>query len=170
MANRYSAPLAVLLPEAVPGEVVRLIVAFIALFIGVRILMGLLCIYLTLPNLPDSYLHLTRERTGVLIYVSLAEHQEMLGQIGARALLYQTADAKDRREPSTLNASMGMPAAFRLPTDFSSLRPTEAWIPEVVNESNLGAWGNRSYHGLARLKDTVSPAAASHAYPRSGWR
>jgi flagellar biosynthetic protein FliR len=23
--------------------------------------MGLLCIYLTLPNLPDSYLHLTRE-------------------------------------------------------------------------------------------------------------
>ncbi len=42
VANRYSAPLAVLLPEAVPGEVVRLIVAFIALFIGVRILMGIL--------------------------------------------------------------------------------------------------------------------------------
>ena len=27
----------------------------------ISILMGLLCIYLTLPNLPDSYLHLTRE-------------------------------------------------------------------------------------------------------------
>jgi len=42
VANRYSAPLAAMLPEAVPGDVVRLIVAFIALFIGVRILMGLL--------------------------------------------------------------------------------------------------------------------------------
>lgn len=40
-ANAYSAKLAVLLPPVIPGEVVRLIVAFIALFIGVRLLMGL---------------------------------------------------------------------------------------------------------------------------------
>jgi putative ABC transport system permease protein len=54
-----------------------------------------------------------------------------------------------------------MPASFRLPNDYASLRPTEAWVPEVVNPSNLGAWGSRSYSGLARLKDGVSPAAAS---------
>lgn len=42
VANAYGAELAQLLPEMVPGEVLRLILAFIALFIGVRILMGLL--------------------------------------------------------------------------------------------------------------------------------
>ncbi|MES3025646.1 MAG: CvpA family protein [Pseudomonadota bacterium] len=42
LANAYSGALAPLLPELVPGEAVRLMVAFVALFIGVRILMGLL--------------------------------------------------------------------------------------------------------------------------------
>jgi membrane protein required for colicin V production len=42
VANAYGAELAKLLPAMVPGEVVRLILAFIVLFIGVRILMGLL--------------------------------------------------------------------------------------------------------------------------------
>jgi membrane protein required for colicin V production len=42
VANAYSGELAALLPAAIPGEAVRLIVAFLALFIGVRILMGLL--------------------------------------------------------------------------------------------------------------------------------
>ncbi len=42
VANMFGAQLAPLLPEAIPGEVMRLIVAFLALFIGVRILMGLL--------------------------------------------------------------------------------------------------------------------------------
>lgn len=42
VANAYSASLAGMLPDAIPGDVVRLIVAFIALFIGVRILMALL--------------------------------------------------------------------------------------------------------------------------------
>jgi len=58
-----------------------------------------------------------------------------------------------------------MPATFRLPNDFASLRPTEAWVPEVVNPANLGAWGNRSYSGLARLKDGVAAAAASAELP-----
>ena len=58
-----------------------------------------------------------------------------------------------------------MPASFRLPNDYASLRPTEAWVPEVVDPANLGAWGNRSYSGLARLKDNVSPAAASSELP-----
>jgi membrane protein required for colicin V production len=42
VANMYGAQLAPLLPSAIPGEAVRLIVSFVALFIGVRLLMGLL--------------------------------------------------------------------------------------------------------------------------------
>lgn len=42
VANAYGAQLAPLLPEAIPGATARLIAAFIALFLGVRILMGLL--------------------------------------------------------------------------------------------------------------------------------
>ena len=42
LANAYGASLATLLPAAVPGAAVRLMVAFVVLFIGVRILMSLL--------------------------------------------------------------------------------------------------------------------------------
>lgn len=42
VANAYGAALAPLLPELLPGETARLIMAFIVLFLGVRILMGLL--------------------------------------------------------------------------------------------------------------------------------
>ncbi|MGZ9713794.1 CvpA family protein [Glaciimonas sp. GNP009] len=42
VANAYGESLAALLPEVIPGTVTRLIVAFIALFIGVRFLMMLL--------------------------------------------------------------------------------------------------------------------------------
>ncbi len=44
VANAYGATLAPMLPHAIPGEAVRLMVAFIALFIGVRILAGLLAL------------------------------------------------------------------------------------------------------------------------------
>lgn len=42
IANAYGEDLAVLLPDMIPGALTRLIVAFIALFIGTRLLMGLL--------------------------------------------------------------------------------------------------------------------------------
>jgi membrane protein required for colicin V production len=42
IANAYGEMLAAMLPEAIPGTLARLIVAFLALFIGVRILMMLL--------------------------------------------------------------------------------------------------------------------------------
>jgi membrane protein required for colicin V production len=42
LANAYGAQLAPLLPSMIPGQAVRLMVAFVALFLGVRILMGLL--------------------------------------------------------------------------------------------------------------------------------
>jgi membrane protein required for colicin V production len=44
LANAYGAKLAPMLPSVVPGESLRLIVAFIALFLGVRVLMGLLAL------------------------------------------------------------------------------------------------------------------------------
>lgn len=46
VANAYGAGLAPLLPALIPGETVRLMVAFVALFLGVRILMGLLSLAL----------------------------------------------------------------------------------------------------------------------------
>ncbi len=42
VANAYGAQLAPMLPAMIPGEAMRLMVAFVALFIGVRLLMGLL--------------------------------------------------------------------------------------------------------------------------------
>lgn len=42
VANAYGEPLARLLPDAIPGALGKLIVAFLALFIGARILMMLL--------------------------------------------------------------------------------------------------------------------------------
>jgi membrane protein required for colicin V production len=42
VANAYGATLADMLPEVVPGQTVRLLLAFVVLFIGVRLLMGLL--------------------------------------------------------------------------------------------------------------------------------
>ena len=42
VANAYGATLAPMLPALLPGGTVRLMVAFLALFLGVRILMGLL--------------------------------------------------------------------------------------------------------------------------------
>jgi membrane protein required for colicin V production len=44
LANAFGAKLAPMLPSVIPGEALRLIVAFIALFLGVRVLMGLLAL------------------------------------------------------------------------------------------------------------------------------
>ncbi|MGZ8288879.1 MAG: CvpA family protein [Telluria sp.] len=42
VANAYGTTLAPMLPSMIPGDAVRLMVAFVILFLGVRILMGLL--------------------------------------------------------------------------------------------------------------------------------
>lgn len=44
VANAFGAKLAPMLPSVIPGEALRLIVAFVALFLGVRVLMGLLAL------------------------------------------------------------------------------------------------------------------------------
>jgi membrane protein required for colicin V production len=41
IANAFSEDLALLLPDVIPGNITRLIVAFLAIFIGVRLLMAL---------------------------------------------------------------------------------------------------------------------------------
>lgn len=46
VANAFGAKLAPMLPSVLPGDALRLIVAFIALFLGVRVLMGLLSLAL----------------------------------------------------------------------------------------------------------------------------
>ena len=46
VANAYGARLGPLLPDMIPGETTRLMVAFVVLFLGVRILMGLLSLAL----------------------------------------------------------------------------------------------------------------------------
>ena len=51
-----------------------------------------------------------------------------------------------------------MPAGFALPADYQAQRPAEAWLPDRVDPGRLGAWGNRSYQGIARLRDSASTA------------
>jgi predicted permease len=57
-----------------------------------------------------------------------------------------------------------MPAHFRLPTDYLTQRPTEAWIPEATDPANPGAWGNRSYTVVARLREATAPEAAASEF------
>jgi putative ABC transport system permease protein len=80
---------------------------------------------------------------------------------GDAAIIGQTVQVNGRAR-SVIGV---MPASFKLPADFSSLRPTEAWVPEVVNPANLGGWGNRSYSCIARLKDGISVDTASSELP-----
>jgi putative ABC transport system permease protein len=54
-----------------------------------------------------------------------------------------------------------MPESFRLPLDYRADRPTEVWLPLVIDRANLGAWGSRSYFGVGRLKSGLVPAHAS---------
>jgi putative ABC transport system permease protein len=97
----------------------------------------------------------TASGTSDVIVISHGLWQRRFG--GSNSVIGQTVQVNGRAR-----TIIGvMPASFRLPADYTSLRPTEAWVPEVVDPANLGAWGNRSYFGLARLKDDVSAASAS---------
>ena len=64
-----------------------------------------------------------------------------------------------------------MPASFRLPLDYRSDQPTEAWIPLVFTPDNLASWGDHSYFGVARLAPGVAPAAvaADLRVVENGW-
>lgn len=53
-----------------------------------------------------------------------------------------------------------MPPGFRLPRDFAADRPTEAWMPVVVDSQFAGAWGDRSFIAVARLRPGAAVEAA----------
>jgi len=69
VANAYGENLAKLLPDVIPGNVTRLIVAFLALFIGVRLLMMLLSMALE-AVIKASGLGLVDHGLGVLFGVA----------------------------------------------------------------------------------------------------
>jgi putative ABC transport system permease protein len=54
-----------------------------------------------------------------------------------------------------------MPPSFRLPLDYRAARPTEAWMPLAVDPANLGQWGSRSYIGVARFRQGMTPATVT---------
>ena len=54
-----------------------------------------------------------------------------------------------------------MPAAFKLPLDFSDDRPSELWQPLDLRTPDWGFWGNHSLIGVARLRDGVTPERAT---------
>lgn len=84
---------------------------------------------------------------------------------GDRSIVGQTIQVNGT--PRTVTGVM--PADFHLPTDYGAERPTEAWMPGPPNPTDLGAWGSRSYIGIARTTsdpDAVSRELASIA---EGW-
>jgi putative ABC transport system permease protein len=54
-----------------------------------------------------------------------------------------------------------MPPSFKLPLDYRADRPSEVWLPLVIDRANLGGWGSRSYFGIARLASGVAAGSAS---------
>ncbi len=97
----------------------------------------------------------TASGTSDVIVISHGLWQRRFG--GAANIIGQTVQVNGRAR-----TIIGvMPASFRLPADYTALRPTEAWVPEVVDPANLGAWGSRSYFGLARVRDNVAFGSAS---------
>jgi putative ABC transport system permease protein len=54
-----------------------------------------------------------------------------------------------------------MPPGFQLPMDYRRERPTELWLPFVIDRANLPDWGNRLLLGVGRLRADVAPPAAT---------
>ena len=64
-----------------------------------------------------------------------------------------------------------MPEGFKLPLDYRTDRPTEAWTPLVLGTVQPNQWGNRQYIAVGRVRDGVEPKTATaqlHA-ASAGW-
>ena len=55
-----------------------------------------------------------------------------------------------------------MPRRFQMPLDYRGSRATELWIGAVIDRTNLGQWGNRSFLAVARLRPGVSAQSATN--------
>ncbi len=76
---------------------------------------------------------------------------------GDRAVIGRSIEVDGR--PRTVLGIL--PAGFRLPLDYRSDEPIDAFIPLVMDPANLGNWGNRSYYAVARLADNIAASAAT---------
>jgi putative ABC transport system permease protein len=54
-----------------------------------------------------------------------------------------------------------MPEMFKLPMDYKRDRPSELWLPYVIDPANIGGWGDRLLLGVGRLRADISPSAAT---------
>ena len=54
-----------------------------------------------------------------------------------------------------------MPPDFQLPVDFRSSRPRELWMAAIIDPTNLGQWGNRSFLTVARLAPGATAESAT---------
>jgi putative ABC transport system permease protein len=76
---------------------------------------------------------------------------------GAAAIVGQQVEINGR-----LHTVAGiMPAGFQLPMDYRRDRPTELWLPFVIDPANPGEWGSRLLLGVGRLRPGVAAAAAT---------
>ena len=55
-----------------------------------------------------------------------------------------------------------MPNGFRLPMDYQRDRPTELWLPLVIDPADLGPWGSRLLLGVGRLRGDTTAATATN--------
>jgi putative ABC transport system permease protein len=76
---------------------------------------------------------------------------------GDRALVGSTIEVEGR--PRTVLGVL--PQEFRLPLDYRSDEPIDAFIPLVIDPANLGNWGNRSYYAVGRLADGVEASEST---------
>jgi predicted permease len=61
-----------------------------------------------------------------------------------------------------------MPEGFRMPLDYRAARPTEAWLPMLVDPANLGGWGSRSILAIGRLRDGADPRQVANEFAGIG--
>jgi predicted permease len=61
-----------------------------------------------------------------------------------------------------------MPEGFKLPLDYRAARPTEAWLPMLVDPANLGGWGSRSIFGIGRLRNGADPDQVAKEFAEIG--
>ncbi len=84
-----------------------------------------------------------------------AERQVVLGwglwqrRFGGRPEIVGESIQLDGRSVTVIGV---MPRSFRLPMDFSDVRPTELWTAAVFTPENYASWGDHSYIGVARLR------------------
>jgi hypothetical protein len=120
VANAFGAKLAPMLPSVIPGEALRLIVAFIALFLGVRVLMGLLALAISAPIARASRPINTRtpRNNAMKATISLSDSPGITdGSMGASFAPKAFATTKAATQPTRDRISFTSPRMVLMMTD-----------------------------------------------------